>query len=109
MVIEEMRNRLHEPFNTTEIAEALQALPKSCPGEDSLPHEFYINKWELIQDDLCAAFQEVMDSGVMPNGWSEGLIFLILKGDGPSEEIQKWWPITILNTRRTKSWPRLSA
>ena len=34
----------------------------------------------------------------MPEEWSEGLIYLIPKGEGPLEEIQKWRPITILNT-----------
>ena len=77
-------------FTVTELAEALQALPKkSCPGEDGLPPDFYINNWDFLKEHLCEAFQEIWDSGTMPEEWSEGLIYLIPKGEGPSEEIQK--------------------
>ena len=68
MVTEEMRNKLQEPLNITKIIEAVQALPKkSCPREDGLLPEFYINKWELINDYLCATFQEVLEFGLMLN------------------------------------------
>ena len=34
----------------------------------------------------------------MPEEWKEGLFCLIPKGDGASEDIRAWWPITLLNT-----------
>ena len=34
----------------------------------------------------------------MPEEWKEGLICLIPKGDGASEDIRAWRPITLLNT-----------
>ena len=40
----EMRDTLNEPITVPEIAVALQELPKkSCPGEDGLTPDFYIN------------------------------------------------------------------
>ena len=94
-----MRTNLSKPFTSLEIEEALQALPKnSCPGEDGLSPEFYKNNWDLCKDALCAPFQEIMDTGIMPEEWNDGLISLIPKGEGPSNENQKWLPITILNT-----------
>ena len=36
--------------------------------------------------------------GSMPSSIAKGMIFLIPKGEGPSEHISKWRPITILNT-----------
>ena len=34
----------------------------------------------------------------MPEEWKEGLICLIPKGDGASEDIRAWRPIPLLNT-----------
>ena len=37
----------------------------------------------------------------MPEEWKERLICLILKGDGASEDIRAWRPITLVNTLYT--------
>ena len=42
--------------------------------------------------------QLIVDTGIMPQAFSEGLIYLIPKGAGVSDDIRQWRPITILNT-----------
>ena len=58
-----MKENLSKPVTISKLAEALQALPKqSCPGEDGLPSDFYISKWDMLKEHLRDAFQEVLDS-----------------------------------------------
>ena len=59
---------------------------------------FFMQAWELLGPGLHRGFQHILDSGVMPERFSEGLIFLIPKGEGVSDDIRQWRPITILNT-----------
>jgi hypothetical protein len=51
----------------------------------------------MLKDPLFLAFQSIVDIGVMPSKLGEGLIFLIPKVEGPSDDIKKWCPITILS------------
>ena len=98
-VTEDMRLRLLAPFTSSELHDALRALARdSCPGEDGLLPSFFLRHWELLEEGLQLAFQEMMDSGVMPKSLSEGLIFLIPKEGGDLELIRQWRPITILNS-----------
>ena len=58
------------------------ALPRhSCPSEDELSTTFFLEYWDVMKDNLCRAFQEVFDTGHMPQAWGSGLIFLIPKSD----------------------------
>ena len=57
-------------------------------GEDGLLSSFFLRHWELLEEGLRLAFQEMMDVGVMPQSLSEGLIFLIPKEGGDSELIR---------------------
>ena len=87
------------PFTGGELLDALRALARdTCPGEDGLLPSFFLHYWELLEEGLRLAFQEMMDRGVMPEPLSEGLILLIPKGGGDYELIRQWRPITILNS-----------
>ena len=98
-VTKDMKAKLRADLSTEELVSAIKDLPhNSFPGEDGLPPIFFLEYWDLVKDPLCAAFQEIIDTGVMPAYLSSGMIFLIPKGEGPSEDIRKWRPITILST-----------
>ena len=82
-----------------EIEVALNSLPHhSCPGEDGLSVLFFKRYWETVKYQVREGFQGIVTSGILPQRFGEGLIFLIPKGGGQPDEIQKWRPITILNT-----------
>ena len=84
-----MHLRLLAPFTSSELQDALRALARdSCPREDGLLPSFFLRHWELLEEGLRLAFQEMMDSGVMPESLSEGLIFLIPKEGGDLELIR---------------------
>ena len=99
VVTAEMRMSLMTPFSEGELLDALRALPRdSCPGEDGLLPSFFMRYWEIIGPTMRLAFQEVMDTGHLPESLSEGLIYLIPKEGGNPEEVRQWRPITILNS-----------
>ena len=52
----------------------------------------------MIKNLVCEPFQEIVDKGALPQRFGEGLTFFIPKGERQAVEIQKWRPITILNT-----------
>ena len=54
--------------------------------------DFFITYWDLIADDVLAAFQEMFNTGIMPQMWKHGLICFI------TDEVKGWRPITLLNT-----------
>ena len=95
----EMRDTLNEPITVWGNCSSPSSTTKEKLPLGRWPHLRLINKQlDLCKEPLCATFQEVLDSGVMPAVWTEGLIVLIPKGEGPSQDIRKWSPITILNT-----------
>ena len=51
-----------------------------------------------MEENLATAFQSMIKSGHLPDTHSEGHIYLIPKGQGSSDDIRNWRPITILNT-----------
>ena len=94
-----MRQTLAQQFQVTELWDALRALPRaSCPGVDGLAPGFFLAFWDLLGDDLCVCMQQIVDTGTMPQAFSKGLIYLIPKGEGVSDDIRQWRPITIRNT-----------
>mgnify|MGYP002775001180 FL=1 len=98
-VTEVMREALKAPLTPFELHEAITMLPPhSCPGEDGLTPAFFLQYWDIMQEPLCSAFQMILEKGIMPPQLGAGLIFLIPKGEGPSDDIRKWRPITILST-----------
>ena len=93
-----MKVALLKPFDIMEIHNALRALSlMSCPGEDGITAHFFLKYWEYIGEDLTKAFG-IFDSGYMPRSMAVGLIYLIPKVEGISDDIRKWRPITLLNT-----------
>ncbi|KAI5075908.1 hypothetical protein GOP47_0009984 [Adiantum capillus-veneris] len=98
-VTDEMHVCLLIPFLGSELHDAIRALAcDSYPGEDGLIPCFFLCYWEILEEGLWLAFQEVMDTGSLPESIAEGLIFLIPKEGGDLEEIKHWRLIMILNS-----------
>ena len=94
----DMQTSLLAPLQPSEVLLAAKALGKDvCPGVDGMGVSWYIEYWDMIGNVLTSAYQQILDNGYMPQEWTEGLIYLIPKGDGPLDDIRKWRPITLLN------------
>ena len=93
-----MQTILLAPLQPSEVLRAAKALGKDvCPCSDGMGVSWYIEYWDMIGNALTSAYQQILDQGFMPQEWTEGLIYLIPKGDGPLHDIRKWRPITLLN------------
>ena len=98
-VTKEMKVALLKPFDIMEIHNALRALSlTSCLREDEITAHFFLKYWEYIGEDLTKAYQRILYIGSMPHSMVVGLIYLIPKSEGTSDDIKKWRPITLLNT-----------
>ena len=94
-----MSHQLLCPLSSFEILQPIIGIGIDvCPGVDGMGRDFFLIYWELIADDLLAAFQEMFNTGIMPQMWKEGLICLIPKGDVVTDEVKGWHSITPLNT-----------
>ena len=68
------------------------------PIVDGMGRDFFLTYWDLIADDVLAAFQDMFNTSFMPQMWKEGLVCLIPKGDVVTDEVKGWRPLTLLNT-----------
>ena len=69
-----------------------------CLGNNGLSPKFFLEYWDDIANAFTVVLQEVFHLGRMPIEWNEGMIYLIPKEEGVLDDIEKWRPITILNT-----------
>ena len=79
----QMQTILFDPLQPSEVLVAAKALGKDvCPSIDGMGVSWYIEYWDMIGNVLTSAYQQILDQGYMPQEWTEGLIYLIPKGDG---------------------------
>lgn len=94
-VQEKMNVQLIAPLMGEKLRNVAASLPhNSCLVEDGLTPIFFLKYWELMEENLVLAFQHMFLERFMPSSIAKGMIFLILKGEDPSENIH----VTILNT-----------
>ena len=98
-VTERMNIQLIMPFSNMEVRDVVQNMSKSsCPGEDGFSITFFQQYWDVVGDRLRILCNHVLESGRMPQAMATGLIYMIPKGNNQAVEIEKWRPITLLNT-----------
>ena len=69
---------------------------RKSPGPDGLPIEVYKCFNKFCVKALTKSFNQIANSGFMPNGWKEGRIILLHK-KGSRRDILNYRPITLLN------------
>ena len=72
-----------KPLSHQETVKAAKTLAKDVSlGLDGLGVQWYIKYWDLIGEGLTKTYQQILDSGNMPQDWNEGLIHMIPKSSG---------------------------
>ena len=72
---------LDSPFTETEIRTAVFEQKKSkSSGTDNLISEVSKNSFDIIYPFLLSLFNKLLDSGIFPESWGEGIIVPIFKG-----------------------------
>ncbi|KAJ4440325.1 hypothetical protein ANN_08464 [Periplaneta americana] len=89
---------LQLPITEEEILMAIETAPKNtAPGSDGLTYQLYKIHWTLIKDTLVELFNYIFDSGIVVEGFSDGIVILLPKVIQP-RTVSDYRPITLLNT-----------
>ena len=65
-------------------------------GSDEVMNEYLIESIDILSSHICHIFNGIMDSGVFPDKWSEGIIILIYK-KGATDDVNNYRGITLLS------------
>ncbi|MCO5607951.1 hypothetical protein L7F22_062153 [Adiantum nelumboides] len=85
VVSKDMQIAIMRPFSLQKLIDAVHGLDgTSCPGDDGLTRQFFMQYWDLISQPLQEGLQEIFDTGCMPQSMSSGIISLIPKGGDAS-------------------------
>jgi hypothetical protein len=81
------------------ITKIIKRLPnRKSPGPDQAPYELYKDLNEENQEILIKFYQEVIDTGFVPENWKGSYTTLIYKGESPND-LNNFRPIALLNTQ----------
>lgn len=79
-VTPEMNEALPAPFTCDEVWAALESIGDlKVPGPDGMPSIFYKRFWQLVGERVKKEVLDVLNGGVMPQGWNDTIIVLIPK------------------------------
>ncbi|MCO5581256.1 hypothetical protein L7F22_035134 [Adiantum nelumboides] len=93
-----MQTAIMRPFSLQKVTNAVHGLDgASCPGDDGLTRQFFMQYWDLISQPLQEGLQEIFDTGIMLQHMSSGIISLIPKG-GDASTLRQWRPITPMSS-----------
>ncbi|MCO5605166.1 hypothetical protein L7F22_059346 [Adiantum nelumboides] len=94
----DMQIAIMRPFSLQEVTNAVHGLDgASCPGDDGLTRQFFVQYWDLISQPLQEGLQEIFDTGIMLQSMSLGIISLTPKG-GDASTLRQWRPITLMSS-----------
>jgi hypothetical protein len=92
-----MNDYLLSPFTGEDMWAALESIGDlKTPGADGMPSIFYKKFWPIVGDYVKSEVLNVLNGGVMPQGWNDTVIVLIPKVKNP-EKIGDLRPISLCN------------
>ena len=99
IVDEEMKDKLDQPLQLSELAETLKTTKRNkTPRPCGISADFYIVFWNKIRQHMLEAFNECLEvKRIFPSG-RRGIISLIPKQGRGSMSLKNWRPIILLCT-----------
>lgn len=89
---------LNAPISAPEIEKCIRKLKNSkSPGTDNVLNEYIRNTKEILLPIYVTLFNYIMDTGLIPTSWVEGVIVPIYKNKGDSLDPNNYRPITLLS------------
>ena len=81
-----------------EILKCIKALKNNkCSANDRILNEYIKNSTDVMLPVYVSLFNLILDTGYIPDSWLEGIIRLIYKRNGNTNEPENYRPITILS------------
>lgn len=98
-VMEEDKQMCENNITETEMQNAIKQMQnRKSPGIDGLPCEFHKHFKTLIVPILIVAFNEIYETGKMSPTMKKGIIKMVYKKKGDTNDLKNYRQITVLNT-----------
>ena len=92
-----MNLSLTAPFTADDVRKALFSIGDlKAPGPHGLHAIFYKRFWTMMEDELVQEVLQVMNTGIIPEGWNDTVIVMIPKVQTP-ERVSQFRPISLCN------------
>ena len=89
---------LNSSITEAEILKCLKSLKNNkCPANDNITNEYLKNSTEKMLPIYISLFNLILDTGIIPDSWLEGVIRPIYKRYGEPQQPENYRPITILS------------
>jgi len=96
-ITEEMNNSLIKEFTPEEVKAVVDSIGDlKAPGPDEMPAVFYKQFWDVIGEKVTKEVLDVLNGGLIPEGWNETTIVLIPKVKNP-DKLKDLRPISLCN------------
>ena len=93
----EDRQLLNKPITTKEIEKAIKEMKEGkSPGEDGLTKEFYEHFFDILREELCELYNNMVLSRKQPESQKNAIVKLLFK-KGDHRKLKNWRPISLLN------------
>lgn len=94
----DIENEVNQPITETEILQNIKLLKNNkASGNDNIVNEHIKSTAHLLLPTYCKLFNIVLDTGIIPESWSIGIIKPIYKNKGDPKKAENYRPITLLS------------
>jgi hypothetical protein len=95
---ENVHNILNSPITEEEILRVVKNFKSNkASGYDDIVNEHIKSTINIFLPIYCKLFNIVLNSGLFPESWSEGVIFPIYKNKGDTKDPSSYRPITLVS------------
>lgn len=92
------RQYMDLPFSQEDIRAIIMSMPPGkAPGPDGLTLEFYKEYVDILVPKLHRAFEEAVESGILPQSMREALLITLLKPGKDPLEPDSYRPLSLIN------------
>jgi hypothetical protein len=91
-------NAINQPFNITELQNALSGSKIKSPGPDGIPYSFIQNIPKLGHEILLQIYNIIWEKGIYPDQWRNAIVVPIPKPNNNKFDTSNYRPISLINT-----------
>jgi len=91
-------NTINQPFNITELHNALSGCKSKSPGPDGIPYSFIQNLPKLGHEILLQIYNVIWEKGIYPDQWRNAIVIPIPKPNKNKFDTSNYRPISLINT-----------
>ena len=93
-----VENKVNQPITESEILKCVKLLKNNkASGEDNIVNEHIKSTIHLLLPIYCKLCNIILDTGIIPESWSIGVIKPIYKNKGDPKKAENYRPITLLS------------